>query len=326
MARKQRPFYYASEEQFRWLQIIVSRLDPRVNTNDVAQLKELAESLIPDRTAKDERASNAEGGNEAGSGDGSGEQEEGMEGVVDGIGTLMLDPLGRESPLPLRMGLILEYIGESASVAFHRKVREYVQSQRPDARLIGARFPEPHDPTDPVDLVNADEPTDHHTIPDHSTSPHTHLTSPLPGLSSSPTSIFSSSTTLRSRLPPRHLADPLIDRFFKQVHSIFWVFSPDYFIRLLDGTYAAYEADLYGEDAETVLGEDERWKFEKPSWMCSLFTVLALGSSSGEDGELFKPSDFFAVAKGLSRALVEDESIESIQALLLMVPPTFWVC
>jgi hypothetical protein len=106
MARKQRPFYYASEEQFRWLQIIVSRLDPRVNTNDVAQLKELAESLIPDRTAKDERASNAEGGNEAGSGDGSGEQEEGMEGVVDGIGTLMLDPLGRESPPPLRISLI----------------------------------------------------------------------------------------------------------------------------------------------------------------------------------------------------------------------------
>lgn len=210
-------------------------------------------------------------------------------------------------------------------MAFHRKVREYVQSQRPEARLIGARFPEPHDPSDPPDLVNADEPTDHHTIPDHA-SPHTHLTSPLPGLSSSPASFFSSSTSLRSRLPPRHLADPLIDRFFKQVHSIFWVFSPDYFLRLLDRTYAAYEADLYGEDAEAVLGEDERWKVDKPSWMCSLFTVLALGSSSGEDGELVKPSDFFAVANGLSRALVEDETIESIQALLLMVPTAFGWC
>src|SRR5271170_4477473 len=90
MARKQRPFYYASEEQFRWLQIIANRLDPCVNTNDAAQLKELAESLIPDRTAKDERTSNTEGGGtEGGSGDGGGELEEGMEGVVDGIGTLM---------------------------------------------------------------------------------------------------------------------------------------------------------------------------------------------------------------------------------------------
>lgn len=97
MARKQRPFYYASEEQFRWLQIIANRLDPCVNTSDVAQLKGLAESLIPDRSVKQEGASTAEGGNDGGIGDGSGEQEEGMEGVVDGIGTLMLDPLGRES-------------------------------------------------------------------------------------------------------------------------------------------------------------------------------------------------------------------------------------
>ena len=60
--------------------------------------------------------------------------------------------------------LTLEYIGESASVAFHRKVREYVESQRPGARLVtrqlSERFTEPHDPSEPVDLVNTDETQD----------------------------------------------------------------------------------------------------------------------------------------------------------------------
>ena len=162
------------------------------------------------------------------------EQEEGMEGVVDGIGTLMLDPLGRESKSSTLQKLISEYIGESASAAFHRKVREYVQSQRPGARL-GGRYPEPHDPTELVDLVNADEPPD--------------ATAQTPGVvGASPRSTFSSSPmTLRGRLPPRHLADSLIDRFFKQVHSIFWVFPPDQFLRRLDKTYLFYDFDLYGD-------------------------------------------------------------------------------
>ena len=224
----------------------------------------------------------------------------------------------------------VEYIGESASAAFHRKVREYVQSQRPEARLR-TRFPEPRDPTDPIDLVNADEPPDHNIPSTHHTSPshHPHLTSPVAGgdpldSSASPRSNFSV-TTLRSRLPPRHLADPLIDRFFKQVHSIFWVFPPDVFLRRLEKTYAVYDAEMYGEGTEgTFEGEEEdrnRRDIEKASWMCCLFTVLALGSSTLEDNELLKPSEFFGLAKGLSRVLVEDESIQSIQALLLMVAP-----
>ena len=221
----------------------------------------------------------------------------------------------------------LEYIGESASAAFHRKVREYVQSQHPEARLR-THFREPHNPTDPIDLVNADEPPDHNiSNASHHTSPsrHPHLTSPITGVDplgspASPRSNFSVNT-LRSRLPPRHLADPLIDRFFKQVHSIFWVFPPDVFRRRLEKTYAAYDAELYGEGAECTFEEEDGngREIERASWMCCLFTVLALGSSTSEDNELLKPWDFFGFAKGLSRVLVEDESIQSIQALLLMV-------
>lgn len=193
-------------------------------------------------------------------------------------------------------------------MAFHRKVREYVQSQRPGARL-GARFPEPHDPTEQVDLVNADESLDG-------------VAAETPGvLVASPQSVFSNSPiTLRGRLPPRHLADPLIDRFFKQVHSIFWVFPPDHFLRRLDKTYSFYDSDLYGDTDRLSYDDIDRKEIEVPSWMCCLFTVLALGCSTDENGHnLLKPSDFFASAKCLSRCVVEDESIQSIQALLLMV-------
>lgn len=191
-------------------------------------------------------------------------------------------------------------------MAFHQKVRQYVQSQRPGARL-GARYPEPHDPAEPIDLINADEPPD--------------ATVETPGVvGASPRNTFSSSPmTLRGRLPPRHLADPLIDRFFKQVHSIFWVFPPDQFLRRLDNTYLFYDLDLYGEGGQSY-NDMDRMEVEAPSWMCCLFTVLALGCSTDDNGhEVLKPSDFFSLAKCLSRSVIEDESIQSIQALLLMV-------
>jgi hypothetical protein len=197
-------------------------------------------------------------------------------------------------------------------VAFHRKVREYVQSQRPGAQLgsrhISERFPEPHDPSEPADLVNADEPPDGSIVG-------------TPGLfGASPRSVFSGSiATLRGRLPPRHFADPLIDRFFKQVHSIFWVFPPDQFMRRLEKTYMLCDLDMYGE-IERSYDEADKREIEVPSWMCCLFTVLALGCSTDENGQdMLKPSDLFSCAKSLSRCVVEDESIQSIQALLLMV-------
>ena len=146
-------------------------------------------------------------------------------------------------------------------------------------------------------------------------------TSDTPGvLGASPRSVFSNSPiTLRGRLPPRHLADPLIDRFFKQVHSIFWVFPPDQFLRRLEKTYSFYDSDLYGE-TDSPYNDADRGDVEAPSWMCCLFTVLALGCSTDEnDHDMLKPSDFFSSAKCLSRCVVEDESIQSIQALLLMV-------
>ena len=104
MARKQRPFYYASEEQFRWLQIIASRISPGTDLNDIGQLKEIAAGLEGMEVVKREPgAESPEDDDRPGRSESTPiniEQEEGMEGVVDGIGTLMLDPLGRESNRP----------------------------------------------------------------------------------------------------------------------------------------------------------------------------------------------------------------------------------
>ena len=196
-------------------------------------------------------------------------------------------------------------------MAFHRKVREYVQSQRPGARLgtrlSTQRFPDAHNPSEPIDLVSPDEPADGSIVD-------------APGVFDSPRSSFSMSiASLRARLPPRHFADPLIDRFFKQVHSIFWVFPPDQFMRRLEKSYAFYDLEMLGH-SERPVDEADRSEVDAPSWMCCLFTVLALGCSTHENGhEIHKPGDLFSCAKGLSRCVVEDESIQSIQALLLMV-------
>lgn len=195
-----------------------------------------------------------------------------------------------------------------------------VRSQGPattrGGRAIPERFPEPHDPREPADLVNADEPLDSTIIVE---SPHVLTPSPRSVFSSANNNNNNASAALRNRLPPRHLADPLIDRFFKQVHSIFWVFPPDQFMRRLDKTYSFYDLDVYGE-TERAWTESDRREIEVPSWMCCLFTVLALGCSTNDNShDILKPSDFFSAAKCLSRVVMEDESIQSIQALLLMV-------
>lgn len=80
-----------------------------------------------------------------------------------------------------------------------------------------------------------------------------------------------------------------------------------------------YDLDLYGE-ADRSYDDMDRREIEVPSWICCLFTVLALGCSTHENGhDMLKPGDLFSSAKCLSRCVVEDESIQSIQALLLMV-------
>jgi hypothetical protein len=303
MARKQRPFYYASEEQFRWLQIIASKIDPDANLNDISHLKALAASLDGSNVIKREPENIEERRGRSPDTPGNVEPEEGMEGVVDGIGTLMLDPLGRQSIFHITANL--GYIGESASLSFHRKVRDYVHSQRPGGH-IADRFPDPQNYTETVDLVNADGTPD--AIAD----------TPSFG---SPRSVFSAPISLRARLPPRHLADLLIDRFFDQVHSIFWVFPRDQFTRQLDKTYMLYSIDYHG-GSPRCYDDQGRKEVEAPSWLCCVFTTLALGCSTDDHGtETLKPSDLFSHAKALSRFVVEDESIQSIQALLLMVIP-----
>src|SRR5271154_3370875 len=86
MQRKQRPFYYASEEQFRWLQIIAGKINPDADLSDISQLKEIAESLDG---VKRESVDYGQGNGQSLHNTHvsmSIEPEEGMEGVVDGIG------------------------------------------------------------------------------------------------------------------------------------------------------------------------------------------------------------------------------------------------
>src|SRR5271169_5798606 len=81
-----------------------------------------------------------------------------------------------------------------------------------------------------------------------------------------------------------------------------------------------------GQECKITIVRKQRpfyYASEEPSWICCLFTVLALGFSE-EDldvNHLVSPREFFSHAKRLASLAVEDESIQSIQALLLMVCP-----
>jgi len=103
LQRKQRPFYYASEEQYRWLQIIASKIKPDANLSDIGQLKAIANSLDGKRKIKME--GHADGDMEkAGSSPDmpvNVDQEEGMEGVVDGVGAIIIDNMGHQRSSPL---------------------------------------------------------------------------------------------------------------------------------------------------------------------------------------------------------------------------------
>jgi hypothetical protein len=177
-------------------------------------------------------------------------------------------------------------------------VRDYVQSSTVGKIVLEERFGHQRD----VDLVDEEDPADRVESPGPS------IRSPSSG----------NPATLRSRLPPRHLADPLVQRFFKHVHSVFWVFPQDQFLRKFDKTYTFYDLDLYPESPRSFDDHDRR-EIEISSWMCCLFTVLAFGAAADSEHELLKPSELFSYAKGLSRWVIEDESFQSIQALLLMV-------
>lgn len=126
----------------------------------------------------------------------------------------------------------------------------------------------------------------------------------------------------RYYLPQRQICDYYISQFLEHVHNTHWFYSIELFLNRVDRTYGGTASDV------------------SSSWICSLYAIFALGSSSysenhsiyGSDGPTLirrdeKTSiDYITMAKQLIPTLYDEADIDSIRALaiLVRVPELTW--
>lgn len=134
------------------------------------------------------------------------------------------------------------------------------------------------------------------------------LPSPSPSLESSP-------ARERYYLPPRQTCDFYVAKFLEDVHSTHWFYSMESFLNRVDNTYSG----------STISVTD--------SWICSLYSIFAIGSSSlGDEGT--RPSsssntrippdsksttDYISLAKELIPAVYDEADIDSTRAAAILV-------
>ncbi len=119
-------------------------------------------------------------------------------------------------------------------------------------------------------------------------------------------------------LPNRQWCDYYVARFFEEVHCIYWLYPVEQFHARLDETYFN-------------VGEKK-----SSSWLCSLYSIFALGAASGLNptDSLFNDivsresqidpdtktwEEYLVLAKALVPAVHDEADIDSIRALAILV-------
>ncbi|KAJ5781046.1 hypothetical protein N7457_006206 [Penicillium paradoxum] len=122
------------------------------------------------------------------------------------------------------------------------------------------------------------------------------------------------SVTSQSRaehyLPSYRLSMEYTSRFFAQAHSMHCFYSPEQFYALLDHTL------------------EHKGRNASPSWLCSLYSIFAIGSIRPTDAlrstgkgfldDAMGPSGYLALAKELVPRAADDADIESVRAFALL--------
>lgn len=125
------------------------------------------------------------------------------------------------------------------------------------------------------------------------------------------------SSSDRPYLPSREYCSYYVAKYFEEVHCVYWFFPAEQFHSRLEDTYA------YGLEAANS------------SWLCSLYSIFALGAASRDSGDLLfnemvpikkrsnpdtmTTHDYLALAKSLIPRIHEEADIESIRALGVLV-------
>lgn len=108
-----------------------------------------------------------------------------------------------------------------------------------------------------------------------------------------------------SKLPRKDIILACSARYFKEVHSIYWLYSSEDFHTRLEAT----DFDSYAQQTN--------------SWLCSLHSIVALGSLCGSETEGV-PDEQLAqssleTAKLLTPKVCDEADLDSIRALILLV-------
>ena len=119
-------------------------------------------------------------------------------------------------------------------------------------------------------------------------------------------------------LPPRELCDIYVSRYLEEVHCTYWLFPVEDLLLRIGSTYR-----------EGVSSSSSS------SWMCSLYTILAIGAAnymriSGNTPPPGSPAafdsktseDYITLAKELIPAVYDEADVDSIRALAIMVYST----
>ena len=107
-------------------------------------------------------------------------------------------------------------------------------------------------------------------------------------------------------LPRRDLCNRCVGRYFRDINSVYWLFSTEQVHNILDR--------LYGGDATCAT----------PATLCSLYAIRALTCESEMQQEwselAVRPSvTYLNLAKALTPSLYDDADPDSIRALCLLV-------
>ncbi|KAJ5818013.1 hypothetical protein N7474_003604 [Penicillium riverlandense] len=117
---------------------------------------------------------------------------------------------------------------------------------------------------------------------------------------------FSSACRREVYLPPRDLCMRYAEHFFQEIHCLYWFYSLEQFYSLLDQTL------------------EDRGIGMSASWLCSLYSIFAIGSmtpvnqetqtGSGAEGIVRQAADYLALAKELSPEVSDEADVESVKA------------
>ncbi|KAK3689087.1 hypothetical protein B0T22DRAFT_490617 [Podospora appendiculata] len=124
---------------------------------------------------------------------------------------------------------------------------------------------------------------------------------------SNPPSSSSPPDPPRIYLPPRDVCQRYAFRFFDEIQSIYWFYSPEQFYTLVDRTYLPGGAEA-----------------SSASWLCSLYCIFAICSARDESTSTHPPDDvkssseYLAMAKALGLQVCDEADTDAVRALSLM--------